>query len=225
MTATTSASPPLSPGAPDPRAGTVEINHGPIRGPRKGLAYWVGLAWLKLNGWDIVGGVPPVKHAVIIASPHTSNWDLPFSLAIGWVLNVRIHWMGKDSLFKPPLGWLMRALNGVPVDRSRRNQLVSDSAARIRASESMYLMVPPEGTRGVASRWKTGFYWIAHEAQVPIILGYLDFGRKRGGLGALLWPSGDIKKDFEHLKVYYADIKGYDPSLQSPVTLGDESGS
>jgi 1-acyl-sn-glycerol-3-phosphate acyltransferase len=224
MTSATSGARPPSADAPDaPPRGVVIPLTGPQAGPHRGPPYWLGRLWLRVFGWSIVGAVPPMPRAVVIAAPHTSNWDLPFALAIGWVLGMRVHWLGKDSLFRGVRGRLMYALNGIPVDRSRRNNLVSDVAAKLRAADTMYLMVPPEGTRGKSSRWKSGFYWIAHEADVPIILGYLDFGRKRGGLGSALYTTGDLRADFEKIRVFYDGIHGRNPSLQGEVTLGDDT--
>lgn len=181
-----------------------------------------GRAWLRAFGWEIEGGPPPVEKAVVVAAPHTSNWDLPFSLAIAWSLDVDIQWVGKHTLFELPVwGDFLRALGGIGVDRRAKNDAVKAIADVVKQRDRILLIVPPEGTRGVAKRWKTGFYWIAVEAEVPIVLGFLDYGRKRGGLGELLHPTGDIAHDFELLREFYRDVKGKHPARQGDVSLGE----
>ena len=184
-----------------------------------GLFPAIGRAWLKFNGWTCDPRMPGVQKAVLIAAPHTSNWDLVFSLALSAVLDIKISWVGKHTLFKPPLGTFMRWTGGVPVDRRVRTDAVKNMAQLFTGRDQLMLMVPPEGTRGKAKRWKTGFYYIAVEAKVPIVLGYLDYGNKIGGLGEVLWPTGDIAKDFEQIRNFYSGMKGKFPELQGEVTL------
>lgn len=189
--------------------------------PGRGFSAWLGRQWLRLNGWTIGGTRPDVKKAVIVAAPHTSNWDLAYTLACAAVLNMRIRWVGKQELFAGPMGPLMRALGGLPVDRSQRTNAVQAIAALFDEHDELFLIIPPEGTRSKAGRWKTGFYWIAIEAAVPIILGYVDFGRGRGGLGEIFEPTGDIEADFESLRAFYSDIRGKKPELQGEISLGE----
>lgn len=223
MTSATSDNPQPSTAAPETRVARFERLSNPQRRKPRGLAYWVGRAYMAAMGWKVVGGNPEIPRAVVIACPHTTNWDLTFSIATGWILGVEIHWLGKDSLFKPPLGWLMKLLNGIPVDRSKRNNLVGDAASKLRNAEHLFIMVPPEGTRGVSKRWKTGFYYIAVEADVPIICGFLDYKRKESGLGALLYPSGDIHSDFHYFQEFYGPIEGKFNELKSPISLGEDT--
>lgn len=182
----------------------------------------VGRAWLAAFGWRIEGGAPAARKAVVIAAPHTSNWDLPFSIAVSFALDLDMSWIGKHTLFRVPFGSIMRALGGVAVDRRARHNAVTGIAALIDEAEELLLIIPPEGTRGRATRWKTGFYYIAVEAKVPIVLGFLDYERKCGGLGELFWPTGDIRADFERIRVFYEDIKGKYPERSGSVTLGDD---
>jgi len=184
----------------------------------------LGRAWLKHFGWTCNPHVPGVKKAVLVAAPHTSNWDLPFSLACSAVLDINVSWVGKHTLFKPPFGTFMRLIGGVPVDRRVRTDAVKNIARLFSERDQLMLMIPPEGTRGKATRWKTGFYYIAVEAKVPIILGYVDFGNKIGGLGEVFWPTGDIEKDFEHLRNFYGEMKGKHPEKQGVITLDPEEG-
>ena len=149
---------------------------------------WLSLAYLKLAGWKVEGKLPEhARVSVFIAAPHTSNWDLPFTLMAAFALRLDIYWMGKEEIFKPPFRALMMWLGGVPVRRSQSNNLVAESALALKnATQPMQLVVPPEGTRSRVRYWKTGFYHIAQAAEVPIILSYLDFGTKRMGLGPVL---------------------------------------
>jgi 1-acyl-sn-glycerol-3-phosphate acyltransferase len=181
-----------------------------------------GRAWLKTFGWEVEGGAPPVPKAVVVAAPHTSNWDLPFALAIAWSLDLDMQWVGKHTLFERPVwGRFMRSLGGIGVDRRKRNDSVKAIADVVRERERLLLIVPPEGTRGAASRWKSGFYWIAVESEVPIVLGFLDYGKKRGGLGTILEPSGDIGADFERMRGFYEHVTGKHPEKQGKVALGE----
>lgn len=170
----------------------------------------LSLAWLKLAGWQVQGQLPPeARKAVLIAAPHTSNWDLPYTLMVGFALHLRLYWMGKASIFRFPFGGLMRWLGGIAVDRSQSNNLVAASAAALRAANGpVQLAVPPEGTRGATRHWKTGFYFIAREAQVPIVLAYMDYERKISGLGPVFQPTGDVERDMATIKAFYAPFKG-----------------
>lgn len=170
-------------------------------------------AFLRLNGWKVEGSLPvEARKCVLIAAPHTSNWDLPYTLMVAFVLNLNIYWMGKHSLFAFPFGPVMRWLGGIAVDRSRSTNLVSASAMALRAADGpVQLVVPPEGTRGRTTHWKTGFYYIALEAGVPIVLAYMDYARKVSGLGPVFVPTGDVDADMAEIKRFYAGIKGRRP--------------
>jgi 1-acyl-sn-glycerol-3-phosphate acyltransferase len=169
--------------------------------------------FLRLNGWKVEGSLPAeARKCVLIAAPHTSNWDLPYTLMVAFVLNLNIYWMGKHSLFAFPFGPVMRWLGGIAVDRSRSTNLVSASAMALKAADGpVQLVVPPEGTRGRTTHWKTGFYYIALEAGVPIVLAYMDYARKVSGLGPVFVPTGDVDADMAEIKRFYAGIKGRRP--------------
>jgi 1-acyl-sn-glycerol-3-phosphate acyltransferase len=146
---------------------------------------------------------------VFIAAPHTSNWDLPYTLMVAFVLRLNPYWMGKQSIFKAPFGGVMRWLGGIPVNRAQSNNLVAASADAIRAADGpLQLIVPPEGTRSKTRYWKTGFYYIARTAQVPIVMAYMDYATKRSGLGPLFQPTGDVDADMAAIKAFYAPFKG-----------------
>ena len=171
---------------------------------------WLSLTCLKWAGWRVEGQLPAHAHkSVLIAAPHTSNWDLPMTLMVAFALELRPRWMGKASIFRWPFGPLMRWLGGIPVDRSQSNNLVATSAQAIRdAAEPLQLIVPPEGTRSKTRHWKTGFYYIAHSAQVPIVMAYMDYAAKRSGLGPLFEPTGDVEADMAQIKAFYRPFKG-----------------
>jgi 1-acyl-sn-glycerol-3-phosphate acyltransferase len=169
--------------------------------------------WLRWRGWEVQGALPPeARRSVFIAAPHTSNWDLPYTLMAAFALGLRIHWLGKASLFRWPFGGVMRWLGGIAVDRSRPGGLVA-SAAEVLAGDgpALQLVVPPEGTRGRTRHWKTGFWHIARLANVPIVLAYMDYERRVCGLGPLFTPGDDVEADLVVIKRFYAPIKGRRP--------------
>ena len=166
----------------------------------------IGLFIYRLSGWKVEGSLPPVSKFVVIAAPHTSNWDLPFMLGIALFFRVRLRWMGKDSLFKPPFGWFMRALGGIPIDRSKANDVVSQMVDIYKLADTLAVAIPPEGTRAKVRYWKTGFYNIAHGARVPIALGFLDYKRKAGGIGMTLYTTGDYDTDLKVIKKFYDGV-------------------
>jgi len=168
------------------------------------------VVFLRLSGWRIEGALPAnASKAVLIAAPHTSNWDLPYTLMVAFALRLNIYWMGKQSIFKPPFRGLMRWLGGIPVNREQSTNLVAASVTAIRAADGpLQLIVPPEGTRSKTRYWKTGFYHIAVGAQVPIVMAYMDYHDKRSGLGPMFEPSGNVEADMAAIKAFYAPFKG-----------------
>jgi 1-acyl-sn-glycerol-3-phosphate acyltransferase len=174
------------------------------------LLRWLSIAFLRLTGWKVVGKLPPqAAKSVLIAAPHTSNWDLPYTLMVAFALRLNVYWIGKASLFKPPFGGVMMWLGGIPVDRSQSNNLVvASSEAIIKAEGPLQLIVPPEGTRSGTRYWKTGFYYIAAGAGVPIVLAFLDYDKKIGGLGPVFQTTGDVDADMLAIKAFYAGVKG-----------------
>lgn len=172
-----------------------------------------------LTGWRAEGVVPDVKRVVVAVAPHTSNWDVPVGIILALKLRINPKWFVKSSFFRPPFGWLCRWLGAVPVDRSRATNAVMQAVRALRDHDEIMLAFTPEGTRAFRPYWKTGFYFIAHGAGVPITLCYLDYSRKRGGLGPLLWPTGDIYADMEKIREHYAPFKGLHPEGQGPVAI------
>ena len=174
----------------------------------------LSLAVLKLAGWKVSGQLPANgRKCVLIAAPHTSNWDLPYTLMVAFALRLNIYWMGKEQIFKPPFRGLMMWLGGLPVRRESANNLVAASITALQEADGpVQLVVPPEGTRSKARYWKTGFYYIAVGAQVPIVMAYMDYERKISGLGPVFEPTGDIEADMVTIKAFYAPFKGKNPS-------------
>jgi 1-acyl-sn-glycerol-3-phosphate acyltransferase len=177
------------------------------------IFWFLSVTFLKLTGWKVEGGLPAsCQKAVLIAAPHTSNWDLPYTLLAGFALHLHIYWMGKEQIFKPPFRSIMMWLGGIPVRRETANNLVAASAEAIKAANGpLQLVVPPEGTRNKTRYWKTGFYYIAVSAQVPIVMSYLDYKNKRLGLGPIFHPTGNIEVDMVTIKAFYAQFAGKNP--------------
>ena len=182
------------------------------------LARW----FLRLAGWQTEGAKPAASCCVLIAAPHTSNWDLAFLLAFAAVFEVRISWMGKDALFRPPFGWLMRRTGGIAIVRHERGGMVAQAARMLTSAKELMLVVPAEGTRGHVSHWKSGFYHIARAANVPIVLGYLDYGRRRGGFGPAIEATGDVRADMDKIRAFYADKVARFPERFGDVRLKEE---
>ena len=184
---------------------------------------WLSRLILKMIGWRIGGSFPNLSKYVIVAAPHTSSWD--FVIALLWMLasGQQFNWLGKDSLFRPPHGFFFRGVGGIPVRRHVRTNFVQQIVETFEKSERMILAIAPEGTRKKAAYWKTGFYYIALGAKVPISLAYLDFGRKEVGMGPLIHPTGDIHADFALLRNFYADKTGCHPKHQGPVEAPPDS--
>jgi len=179
-------------------------------------------AFLAVTGWKPEGQAPPGR-CVLIAAPHTSNWDFPFTLAFAALFRVRIRWMGKHTLFRPPFGGLLRAMGGIPIQRHLRSNVVAAAAEMLRESDDLVLVVPAEGTRSRTAHWKSGFYHIARSAGVPIVLGYLDYRRKRGGFGPAIVPGDDVVETMDRIRAFYTDKVGKHPERFGPVRLREEA--
>lgn len=175
------------------------------------LARLICAAYLRLTGWRVCGDWPDLGKAVLVAAPHTSNWDGVNMLATAGFYRVKLRWMGKKSLTQGPFGWLIKWLGCVPIDRSAANDVVRAMADAFAAEERMILAVPPEGTRSAVREWKTGFYHIARAAGVPLILSVLDYGSKTVRLAAVITPSGNYEADLPIIQSHYANAVGRHP--------------
>jgi 1-acyl-sn-glycerol-3-phosphate acyltransferase len=183
---------------------------------------WIARAALWLGGWRSHGTPPTEPRYVLIAYPHTSNWDFIWVLAFAWATDVRISWMGKEEMFRWPFGGLMRRLGGIPVCRTARANQVDQLVARFRDAERLALVVPAEGTRRWVPRWKSGFYHIARAAHVPVVLGFLDYGRKIGGFGPAVRLTGDVRRDMDVVRAFYAPMRGKHHAATGEILLAEE---
>ena len=163
-----------------------------------------GRAALALLGWRIEGVVPDVARAVVIVAPHTSNWDFLVGIAAMLALGLDARWIGKDTLFRPPFGALLRALGGTPVDRDSPEGVVDEGVRRLRQPDRLFLGLAPEGTRARVERWKTGFHRMARGAEVPIWPVALDYRRKTVDLLPPFTPTDDVEGDVRALRALFS---------------------
>jgi 1-acyl-sn-glycerol-3-phosphate acyltransferase len=167
---------------------------------------------LKLFGWRTNGKLPEgFTQAVVIVAPHTSYVDFVIGRLTFWGSKVKIRVLIKKEAFFFPLGWFLRRLGGVPVDRGKKNNMITQAAELFKEHPHLMVVITPEGTRKKVRQWKKGFYLIASEAKVPIALAFIDYGTKTGGIGPVIRPSGDYDKDMEFIRDYYRDKKGRHP--------------
>src|SRR5262245_11245280 len=181
----------------------------------RGLAF----SFLKIFGWRLEGRLPDVDKLIVIAAPHTSNWDLPVLLSLAFALRVKACWLGKHSLFRWALDFLFRWMGGIPVYRSASQNMVAQTVEMFRDSEKLILAIPPEGTRSKVSHWKTGFYYIALGAGIPIAMAFIDYKRKVSVVGPTLYPTGDIEADMEAIRNFYANVTANNPDKPGPPAL------
>lgn len=179
-------------------------------------------AFLRATGWKPETAPPEKMRFVLIAAPHTSNWDLFYLLAFAEVFDVPMSFMMKHTVFRGPLGPLFRSLGGIPIYRHKRGDLVKQMVEVFGQKDDFVLVVPAEGTRARVEFWKSGFYHIAREANVPIVLSYLDYARKRGGFGPAVIPSGNLRDDMDVIRDFYADKSGRHPQLFAEPRLREE---
>ena len=174
---------------------------------------------LRIFGWKKEGQMPDVPKCVMIAAPHTTNWELPTALMLAFVFRIKIYWMGKNSLFRFPFGGLLRWLGGIPVERGKSTGLVARTIEAFDDNEELIILMTPEGTRSKTGNWRTGFYHMARGAGVPIVPAYLDYRRKAGGIGPVFNPTGDIDADMREIRAFYADVTGKHPDKSSRAAV------
>jgi 1-acyl-sn-glycerol-3-phosphate acyltransferase len=159
----------------------------------------------------ITGDIPDLSKFVIIGAPHTSNWDFVLGMGMLFALRLRVSWIGKHTLFKPPFGPLMRWMGGIPIDRNAAGDLVEQVAAAFDGEDKLVIGIAPEGTRRRVDRWKTGFYRIAAGAGVPIVIGMIDFGRRELRVDSVFQPTGDMESDLDVIRSRYRGVSGKYP--------------
>jgi 1-acyl-sn-glycerol-3-phosphate acyltransferase len=153
----------------------------------------------------------------MVAAPHTSNWDFPIAVLSFWVMGLDVKFFIKDDYTKGPFGFLFKALGALGVDRSKAKNGLTDYAIELlKANKNLIIIVPAEGTRKRVDKWRTGFYRIALEANVPVSLGYLDYEKKIAGVADVFFPTGDFEKDMTHIQEVYRPIKGKNPENYNP---------
>jgi len=181
-------------------------------------------ALFRLTGWRAEGCLPNLPKFIVVSAPHTSNWDGIILVLAALVFRVRLRYMAKHTLFRPPLGWLVRLTGGIPINRTGRYNAVEQAAQAFRAHDRLALAIAPEGTRKTVEYWKTGFYYIALEASVPLVLGYIDYARRRAGVGPVITPSGDLEADIAQIRAFYAPITGRHPGRMSETRVRPQNG-
>ncbi len=174
---------------------------------------------LKLCGWRVDHVPPPGPRCIVIVYPHTSNWDFPVGYLASLAMGLRAHWIGKDTLFRWPVGGMLRRMGGIPVDRSEPGGFVEAMAAEFRRRPRLVLALAPEGTRARAEHWKTGFYRLALAAGVPVGLAFIDWRRRVVGLTAWLVLTGHEDADLARIRAAYQGVVGRRPAQASPVRL------
>jgi 1-acyl-sn-glycerol-3-phosphate acyltransferase len=172
------------------------------------LLRFLAILILRLVGWTSKGSKVSVPKYVLIGAPHTSNWDFPLMLLVVLELRLQLYWMGKHTLFPLPFSGLMKWLGGIPINRTRSHNVVFDIVAQFKSNDNFVVLVPPEGTRRRVSEWKTGFYHIANNAEVPILMGYVDAGKKEAGFADFFYPTGELESDMKEIRSFYAEKKG-----------------
>jgi len=182
---------------------------------------------LRLVGWEFEGSLPPEKKCVCLAAPHTSNWDALLLMFLARSVGLDLEWMIKDTWVKSPVGPVLRHYGAIGIDRQRSTNVVDQMIARFAATDTLVLAIPPEGTRKRAEYWKSGFYHIARGARVPVVPGYLDFARKRGGFGPAITMTGDVRADMDAIRAFYAEKNpiAFDPASFGPIRLREEDGA
>ncbi len=171
------------------------------------LIFWI-------TGWEIDGRFPDLKKYIAAVAPHTSNWDFIVGVMARSILHLeKAKFLGKDSLFKPPFGWFFRWLGGYPVDRSKKSDMTEQVAAYFHSHDEFILAMAPEGTRKKVEKLRTGFYYIAKKANVPIVPCGFDFEKKKIIIGQPMYPTDNIDRDFAVLMDFYRRIKGKNPEL------------
>ncbi|MET1255606.1 lysophospholipid acyltransferase family protein [Aliikangiella maris] len=183
------------------------------------FAKWI----LNIRGWQIVGQPPQVNHYVIIGAPHTSNWDFYYFILLKFYFRLKVSFFGKRSIFFWPLGPLLVRLGGIPVDRSKSHNLVDAIVSEFQNSQQLIVAIAPEGTRAYREYWKSGFYHIAVQADVPVQICFIDSARQEVGFGPLIQLSGNIEQDLTKFKAFYQDKKGINPAFFGKIVFKSET--
>lgn len=174
----------------------------------KPMLHIFGCIGLFLLGWQTKGKLPGLKKYILVAAPHSTNWDFVFFLLMVFKFGIPSRWMGKASMFPKPFRELLLRLGGIPVDRSARHNLVAHMAGQVKNADRMIITIAPSGTRKQVTQWKTGFYHIAAQAGIPIVCGFVDYRTKTGGIGPVFHPTGNAPADIKKIQAFYTDKTG-----------------
>jgi len=182
------------------------------------IAKSISKLYFKLSGWNTVGSIPQnVKKCIIIGAPHTSNWDFIYARLALYIFGYKINYLIKDSMFKNPIAaWFFKITGGIPVNRNKSTNLTGELAQLLKTADILYLAIPPEGTRKRVSKWKTGFYRIAIDCNIPIVLAFLDYKKKQAGFMKLLYPTGNMIEDFKLIESFYSPEMAANPDYYNP---------
>jgi len=183
---------------------------------------WLGRLGLWVLGWRADAQIPDTPKFILVGYPHTSTWDFPLFILTAWALGVKSRWAGKQSLFQGPWGGMFRALGGVPVDRAGGKNMVATVAELFESHERLIFGLAPSGSRSYTSHWRSGFYHMARAANVPLVLGSVDFARRSGCLLEVVHLTGDMGADMDRIRAAYAHVRGRNPERQTPIRLEAE---
>ena len=174
---------------------------------------------LRMFGWTVEKDLPLKEKYVLVGAPHTSNWDFPLGILGMLAMGLRFRWVGKHTIFKGPTGLMLKSIGGIPVDRRIRSSFIKQMVELFNTEENMILAITPEGSRSKTLYWKTGFYYIALDATVPIALGYIDHREKKIGVGYSFFPCGNIEKDIEIIRRFYEGKTGRHRENQGEIRV------
>jgi len=182
-----------------------------LRGRWGAFFQWLGSSTLSVLGWQISGNIPNEERILIIAAPHTSNWDFLIAVATLFALNINMKWLGKKSLFIPGIAWFFKWLGGIPVDRKNPASLINHVVELVHKEKGLVIGVAPEGSRKKIDRWKSGFLRIAKQTKSKIVFISIDSPSKTLTIGEIFEPSGDNDKDINFIMNYFKNFKGINP--------------
>lgn len=179
-------------------------------------------AFLKTLGWKVIPLNQKIDKAVIIVAPHTSTWDLFIALAISLNIDANIRWVGKKEIFAFPFGPILKKLGGIALDREHCHNTVSAIVKEFKKNKEFLFAISPEGTRASGKYWRSGFYYIAIKAEVPIVLAFLDYEKREGGFGKIIYPTGKVQEDLEEIKKFYDTIHAKHPKKFAPIRFKEK---
>jgi len=169
---------------------------------------FIALLFAKLFGWKVPDSRPELEKAVLIGAPHTSNWDFFVMLMGALIMRLEVNWIGKHTLFVGPMGPIMRWLGGTGIDRSASKNFVDSVVEQFNTHKKLMVVIAPEGTRSPVPKWRSGFYFMAHLAEVPIVMSYVDYQKKIVGIYEVFQTTGDAEQDIAYMQSVYAKIPG-----------------